>query len=123
MRVPNEFALPPCRLRYSRTSSRAAAILILAAWIGFCGSCRRKSGVTRDIFNAAAKGDMHRITFLLNRNPGLVFDVDNRGWTPLHWAAERGHSQLVELLLANKADINARTNRGDTPLHLASEKG
>ena len=28
-----------------------------------------------------------------------------------------GHKDVAELLLANKADVNARNNKGETPLH------
>ena len=32
-------------------------------------------------------------------------------------AAGRGHKDVVELLLANKAEVNAKDNDGETPLH------
>jgi ankyrin repeat protein len=37
----------------------------------------------------------------------------------LFWAAGRGQKGAVELLLANKADVNAKDNKGNTPLHIA----
>ncbi|MGO8926242.1 MAG: ankyrin repeat domain-containing protein, partial [Limisphaerales bacterium] len=39
--------------------------------------------------------------------------------TPLHLAARLGHKDVAELLLASKADVNAKDNGGQTPLHLA----
>ena len=30
------------------------------------------------------------------------------GWTPLHWAAEKGHAAVVEKLLAAQADKEAK---------------
>jgi hypothetical protein len=40
--------------------------------------------------------------------------------TPLHKAAEGGHKDVAELLLANHADVNAKDNQGATPLHWAA---
>ncbi len=42
------------------------------------------------------------------------------GQTPLHMAACKGHKDVAELLLANKAEVNAKDNNGVTPLHLAA---
>jgi len=39
--------------------------------------------------------------------------------TPLHSAAQRGHKEIVELLLANGADVNVTNRWGQTPLHYA----
>ena len=43
--------------------------------------------------------------------------------TPLHCAAAEGHKDVAELLLANKAEVNAKDNNGGTPLHDAAVKG
>ena len=45
------------------------------------------------------------------------------GWTPLHWAAHKGHREIAELLIANGAEVNAKDNNGWTPLHLAVDGG
>jgi ankyrin repeat protein len=42
-----------------------------------------------------------------------------KGWTPLHLAAATTDQDMVELLLANKAEINAITPNSQTPLILA----
>ena len=54
------------------------------------------------------------VEFLLNRgadsDKGMFFD-DKYGIfraTPLHVAAENGHAEIIELLLAKGADIEAR---------------
>jgi len=36
-----------------------------------------------------------------------INEKDREGFTPLHWAAEKGHLSVVEYLVNQKADINA----------------
>jgi ankyrin repeat protein len=49
---------------------------------------------------------------------------DERGRTPLHWAASHGHFRIVRLLcLTQGVDIEARTTDGETPLHFAAKGG
>ena len=49
--------------------------------------------------------------------------MDRNGVTPLHWAANGGHTETAALLLSNRADTNAKDNNGVTPLHAAAGKG
>jgi ankyrin repeat protein len=48
---------------------------------------------------------------------------DNNNWTPLHYAAEKGYAELVNILLHNRASINAESNGKATPLHFAARNG
>ena len=41
----------------------------------------------------------------------------------MHYAATYGHKDVVELLLANRADVNAKDYKGNTPLHDAVDNG
>ncbi|KAL1532058.1 Acyl-CoA-binding domain-containing protein 1 [Salvia divinorum] len=45
---------------------------------------------------------------------------DSEGRTPLHWAVDRGHLNITELLLNKNADVNAKDGEGQTPLHYAA---
>ena len=76
-----------------------------------------------DIFDATAGGSLEKIKSLLKENPDLFFAKDTNSFTPLHWAAMSGHGDLVEFLLANKADVNARDNIGRSALHFAAQNG
>ena len=53
-------------------------------------------------------------------------DVNQRdekyGFTPLHQAVFFGHKEIVEFLIAEGADVNAKNNAGSTPLYLAQGK-
>jgi ankyrin repeat protein len=43
--------------------------------------------------------------------------------TALHRAAQRGHETIVQLLLANGADVTAKDLSGRTALSVAAEEG
>ncbi|CAN1250832.1 Acyl-CoA-binding domain-containing protein 2 [Linum perenne] len=49
----------------------------------------------------------------------MVINIDSEGRTPLHWAVDRGHRNIVELLVERNADVNAKDNEGQTALHYA----
>jgi ankyrin repeat protein len=119
--------------------SRGPVIMLLSmfAWSipAFCG----------EIHDAAAAGDLAKVQALLKDNPELASRSDEDGWMPLHWAAQKGHKEVAEALLANKADVNAVIRKafdseampfwddprfdskarhaGWTPLHLAAAGG
>ncbi len=75
--------------------------------------------VTHTIKYAAMSGDLEKVRALIRDKADLVFSKDEQENTPLHWAALNGHKHVVELLLAEKAEINARNIGGWTPLHMA----
>jgi len=50
-------------------------------------------------------------------------EVNRLGWTPLHYAASKGHADTVKLLLASKAIVNAPSPDGTSPLMMAAYAG
>jgi ankyrin repeat protein len=88
----------------------AVVTLIVLAWSNFAFG--------GEIHTAAMRGDVEKVKVLLAENPDLVSSQDEHGWTPLYWAAASGHKDVVALLIANKADVNA-FNQHFTPLHAA----
>lgn len=54
--------------------------------------------------------------------PELIESADEDGFTPLHLAVIQGNLQLVNLLLANGADVNALDNEGHSVVHWATGK-
>lgn len=76
-----------------------------------------------DITAAAAAGDVDEVAAILSMDNRLTRAVNGDGWTPLHLAAHHGHAAVVETLLANNADANARTRDGRTALALAEQGG
>jgi ankyrin repeat protein len=50
-------------------------------------------------------------------------DVNKTGWTPLHYAATKGHLEMMRLLLDNNAFVDAESPNGSTPLMMAAQYG
>ena len=78
-------------------------------------------GARLDIFSASTAGVQSRVVDLLAQDRGLVNSYSSDGWTPLHVAAFFSQKEIVEVLLANGADVHARSRNamGNTPLHAA----
>ncbi len=78
--------------------------------------------MSAEFFAAVRSADTARVRELLAVDPALVHARDEEGATALHHAAERGHRDVVRLLLENGAAINARDGRFDaTPTGWAIE--
>jgi ankyrin repeat protein len=62
---------------------------------------------------------------LLIQRGGKVEQQHFLGTTALHWAVARGNMELVELLIANEADVNRSGRKfspqGETPLMMARD--
>lgn len=52
--------------------------------------------------------------------PDLLESADEDGLTPLHLAVIQGNTALVNLLIANKANVNAIDNEGHSVVHWAA---
>jgi ankyrin repeat protein len=68
---------------------------------------------------AARAGDLATLQALLEQDPELVNAVDERGRTPLHYAAGFGKEEAVRLLLERGADINAVDSAGMSAVDFA----
>ena len=78
-------------------------------------------GATLTLHEACAAGEYERVERLLADAPDTVNTFSPDGWTPLHLAAFFGYPKIVELLLANDAEViaHSRNPTGNTPLHAA----
>ena len=68
---------------------------------------------------AALKGQTDIVKKLIARGA----DVNKPGWTPLHYAATNGHTEIMALLLDNHAYIDASSPNDSTPLMMAALYG
>jgi ankyrin repeat protein len=72
---------------------------------------------------AVRAGDTERVSAILDRQRGLLWETTYTGDTPLLLAARGSDGEMVELLLSRGADPNASHYSGVTPLHVAAERG
>lgn len=68
---------------------------------------------------AANNGNFEKVKKLVSNNPDLVNERDLNNKTALHFAAFAGHPEIVEYLIENGADVNAKDIYNMTPLHAA----
>lgn len=71
----------------------------------------------------AKQGDAAKVRAMMEETPGLAEARDDEGETLLYHAAAGGKADVVELLLAKRADPNAANDKGITPLYAAAREG
>jgi len=77
----------------------------------------------QDIFSAVAEGNVLLCKQLLDKEPGLLNLKNSDLLTPLNLAAERGQTEVAELLLNLGADPTFGDNENSQPIHLAAVNG
>lgn len=113
-------------------------VVLLALLFSACsGLERRDSAGLTPLYRAAEKGDLREVRNLieegadleswngyLDDTPAALKWVPGRkysaGYRPLHVAVAENHPRVVEYLLINRADANARDRKEQTPLGKAA---
>ncbi|XP_035496294.2 histone-lysine N-methyltransferase EHMT1a isoform X4 [Scophthalmus maximus] len=72
---------------------------------------------------AAKLGHHDIVHHLLSKASKHINCQDDGGWTPITWAVEYKHKELVHLLLARGADVNIRDKEENVCLHWAALSG
>lgn len=92
--------------------------------LGFACTGFVPSLLADEIHDAARSGDLDKVKQILANTPKAL-DKPNQGnlYTPLHWAVNYGKPNVVDYLLDQGANVNAKTSYKYTPLHLAAMGG
>ena len=81
------------------------------------------ASVIGQLCELAAEGDLIGIEEVVGKDPSLVLSSDKDGMTCLHWASDRGHSEMVRFLVEKGSAVNAQDHCGNTALHIAVMAG
>jgi ankyrin repeat protein len=100
-------------------ASRGRIKLLGILFLAVIPACR----ATANIHHAVLARDAGNVKAILAEKPELAKAKDKYAVTPLHSAVVTGDKEIVELLLAKRARVNARNNIGSTPLQIAAHKG
>ena len=78
------------------------------------------SPVLRKFILAININDIAVVKDIIAKNPSICNSKGKMGEISLHYAAFKGNKEMINLLIAKGADVNAKENDFKTPFHLAA---
>ncbi|KAH9495687.1 acyl-CoA binding domain-containing protein 6 [Bulinus truncatus] len=84
--------------------------------------CRTDSELSegeKTVFDWCKEGNIEKVKETLLGGSVNINGLDDEGLGLLHWASDRGHTDMVEILLSLHADINLQASDLQTALHYA----
>lgn len=113
---PNPQGQPALILAMQKGSAKAVNLLV--NWPGSNLSIQNPQGET-PLMLASINNQMDLAKVLIARGAA----VNQTGWTPLHYAASKGHVEMMRLLIEHHAYLDAASPNGTTPLMMAAHYG
>ncbi|XP_070195077.1 transient receptor potential cation channel subfamily A member 1-like isoform X2 [Littorina saxatilis] len=71
------------------------------------------------VIKVASRGNLDEFEKVYKADPKRLKATDNKGQTPLHAAAAKGHRNIVDFIIKQHGCLDATDNSGDTALHTA----
>lgn len=71
---------------------------------------------------ATCFGDEEAVRTLVEKGVNINAQHEINGWTALHWAAKRGHANIIAYLLEHGADKTLLSKKGETPAVLTDNQ-
>jgi ankyrin repeat protein len=79
--------------------------------------------VNEDMIKAAYMGNTATVKSCIEKGANVNAKMGDSGLTALMLAAGGGHTEMVEVLLANGAQVNVKSDLGDTALSRTTDNG
>jgi ankyrin repeat protein len=111
--TPNEKGIPGLLLAIQSDSPKAAMILAKHPKTNLNSLNQHDES---PLMLAAINNQLQLAKVLIERGA----DVNKAGWTPLHYAATKGHRDMMRLLMDHEAYIDSESENGTTPLMMAA---
>lgn len=73
------------------------------------------------VISAITKGDLTKLHWLLSKNVEINFSQN--GVSPVVLAAEKGYTDIMQVLINHGADLHVQNAEGKTPMEIALAKG
>jgi len=113
---PSPQGQPALMLAMQKSSSKVAEVLL--GWKTTNLSIKNPQRET-PLMLAAISNQLDWTKKLIDKGA----DVNQPGWTPLHYAATKGSIEIMRLLIENHAYLDAASPNGTTPLMMAAHYG
>ncbi|CAG2205323.1 unnamed protein product [Mytilus edulis] len=85
---------------------------------------RNVEGISiKGLYSAVINGNVTEVQKLLDAGATANATSYNNNWSPLHLAAFLNRTDIIEILIKGKGDVDLLDTDGDTPLHLALLQG
>ncbi|XP_015176425.1 PREDICTED: ankyrin repeat and death domain-containing protein 1A-like isoform X2 [Polistes dominula] len=75
------------------------------------------------LHEAVIKNEAEAVAKVLKEEDVDVDSRNNYGRAPIHWAASKGNTEIIEMLIKAKCDIEVKDKFGMRPLHMAAWYG
>ncbi|MBY3186663.1 ankyrin repeat domain-containing protein [Rhizobium laguerreae] len=95
--------------------------VIAVLGLSFSSATATNAEVAEKFHDAVQVGDVTTVRAMLAADPSLAISVDEYRFQPIHLLDMYFEREILELLLANGADINARNDEGISILHIITD--
>ena len=106
-----------------RLTSAIVMVVVICNVMGPWRMSQGQEDVVKVLRSVAVMTSEEGITKIIERQSEVVSVRDGRGWTALHYSAEKGNVTAIKVLVTSRAEINTVDKVNRTPLYVAAQSG